>query len=304
MSSQPILDLLFSDELFKFLASRQLESGKMYRLDRYDVCSDVPLESSLDEQLEYCKHNLLRINRCDGMEYIQVKDTQAEEEIVPIAPTPPAWQEKIPDAALPTLAQLRNIYKKLLPTSIKDAILRQLPPDAIDWLIRQQLLAVKPPPPPEAVELEAAIAEPDPPHPRLHTNACGDFTLLSKADWLALRGYAEFEMYSFHIDSVFCYTAAYAGIEEVILEDPMRMYHIEHGGGWTPETEKDLDQRLATRKIPKMTYEQLLAVMDVLKLQRQGKRTFENIFNNENWGLADETLPESNPVEQVQVVNR
>ncbi len=41
-----------------------------------------------------------------------------------------------------------------------------------------------------------------------------------------------------------------------------------------------------------MTNEQLLAVLDVLKLQRQGKRKFTNIFSDEDWGLANETLPE------------
>ncbi|MDF1664085.1 MAG: hypothetical protein P1V97_20115, partial [Planctomycetota bacterium] len=39
-------------------------------------------------------------------------------------------------------------------------------------------------------------------YPRLlHTNACGDFTMLSKEKWLAILGYPELEMYSMHIDS-------------------------------------------------------------------------------------------------------
>ncbi|MGA7933671.1 MAG: hypothetical protein WCA35_09005, partial [Kovacikia sp.] len=176
------IDLLFSDELFGFLASRQLEPGKMYRVDRYDACSDVPLEASLDQQLDYCKHNLLRINRRDHMEVVKVEDVGGVEEVaeqpIPMPPASSSWQDRIPDAALPALAGLRGIYKRLLPTALKDAILQQLPPDAIDWLIRKQLLAVKQLPPPAPAELDEPAEEqpPEPAHPQLHTNACGDFT--------------------------------------------------------------------------------------------------------------------------------
>ena len=71
----------------------------------------------------------------------------------------------------------------------------------------------------------------------LHTNGCGDFTLMSLEDWLDLRGYPEFDMYSMHLDSVLCYSAHNCGIVEEVLEAPMRIYHIEHsaGSGWTPE---------------------------------------------------------------------
>ena len=36
--------------------------------------------------------------------------------------------------------------------------------------------------------------------PPLHTNACGDFTLMAREHWFQLRGYPEFEMYSFRLD--------------------------------------------------------------------------------------------------------
>ncbi len=35
---------------------------------------------------------------------------------------------------------------------------------------------------------------------RLHTNACGDFTLLARDDWFRLRGYPEWPIFSWHID--------------------------------------------------------------------------------------------------------
>lgn len=60
------IDLLFSDELFEFLAGRRLERGKMYRADRWDVMSDVPAEKSMEEQLAWCNTHLLRVNRREG----------------------------------------------------------------------------------------------------------------------------------------------------------------------------------------------------------------------------------------------
>jgi len=71
----------------------------------------------------------------------------------------------------------------------------------------------------------------------LHTNGCGDFTLMAREHWFDLRGYPEFDLFSMNLDSVLCYAAHHAGFFEYCLEDPMRIYHIEHqtGSGWTPE---------------------------------------------------------------------
>ncbi len=125
---------------------------------------------------------------------------------------------------------------------------------------------------------------------RLHTNACGDFTLMAKDHWFALRGYPEWEMYSFHLDSVLCHAAHHAGFRENVLKDPMRIYHIDHssGSGWTPEGEKILNARLAEKAIPKMTNEELETLATQMRLERK-----PILFNDEKWGLAGYDLPES-----------
>src|SRR5262249_33730220 len=46
----------------------------------------------------------------------------------------------------------------------------------------------------------------------LHVNACGDFQLMSREDWHALRGYPEFETFSMNIDGLFSYIADAAGV--------------------------------------------------------------------------------------------
>jgi hypothetical protein len=60
------IDILFSDELVSFLAKGLLEPGRMYRIDRHDVMSDVPANGSVDQQLTYCKTHLIRLNAREG----------------------------------------------------------------------------------------------------------------------------------------------------------------------------------------------------------------------------------------------
>jgi hypothetical protein len=123
----------------------------------------------------------------------------------------------------------------------------------------------------------------------LHTNACGDFTLMAREHWFELRGYPEFDMFSFNIDSLLCYAAHHAGAREEILQEPMRIYHIEHdlGSGWTPEGQTKLFERLRARGIEWVDYQEVLAWGGQMR-----KLNSPFIFNLENWGLADADFPE------------
>src|SRR5437667_9570463 len=60
------IDILLSDELMSALAHGQLRRGRMYRLDRHDVMTDVPVFADVTEQLRYCETHLLRINCREG----------------------------------------------------------------------------------------------------------------------------------------------------------------------------------------------------------------------------------------------
>ncbi len=60
------IDILFSDELAGFLAEQRLECGRMYRIDRHDAMSDVPIDSPIEEQLAYCASHLIRVNVREG----------------------------------------------------------------------------------------------------------------------------------------------------------------------------------------------------------------------------------------------
>jgi hypothetical protein len=127
----------------------------------------------------------------------------------------------------------------------------------------------------------------------LHTNACGDFTLLSRAKWLDLRGYPEFDLYSMNIDSVFCYGAHHAGVREELLGDPMRIYHIEHssGSGWTPDGESKLFGRLRAGGVSYLPWQEALGWAAQMR-----RLNCPFIFNGGSWGLGDASLHETDPM--------
>src|SRR3984885_12244475 len=60
------IDILFSSELAAFLAEQRLKTGRMYRMDRHDAMSDVPVDGPVGQQLEYCRKHLIRINVREG----------------------------------------------------------------------------------------------------------------------------------------------------------------------------------------------------------------------------------------------
>jgi hypothetical protein len=127
----------------------------------------------------------------------------------------------------------------------------------------------------------------------LHTSACGDFTLMAREHWFDVRGYAELnQFYSMHLDSMLCYAAHHAGAREQLLQEPMRIYHIEHGAGsgWTPEGEGKLNARISQQGIQSVSYGDLVALIAQMRSLHAPV-----IFNMDDWGLAGLTFPETAP---------
>jgi hypothetical protein len=124
----------------------------------------------------------------------------------------------------------------------------------------------------------------------LHTNACGDFTLMAREHWFDLRGYPEFDLFSMNIDSVFCFTAHHGGAREEMLEEPMRIYHIEHGSGsgWTPEGQARLFERIAAKGLSFLDNEEIL-----IWAAQMNRLNSPMIFNHDNWGMEGIELKET-----------
>jgi hypothetical protein len=124
----------------------------------------------------------------------------------------------------------------------------------------------------------------------LHTNGCGDFAMLSRDAWFDLRGYPEFPIWPMHLDALLCYSAYHAGFPEIVLRDPLRIFHIQHesAAGCTPDGELDLYERVARKGIPIMRYEDMLKYLIHMR-----RFNVPIIFSGQNWGLADASLPET-----------
>ncbi len=140
----------------------------------------------------------------------------------------------------------------------------------------------------------------------LHTNACGDFTLMARRDWFDVRAYAEWPVRAFKIDGLLCYAAHFSGIREAVLKDPLRIYHVEHAAR-SDGAIVAIEQRATgvTRSSPgqinesgtpriddgqlEVTADQYRAWTETMRKERRPL-----IFNpDEDWGLAKETLKES-----------
>lgn len=124
--------------------------------------------------------------------------------------------------------------------------------------------------------------------PALFTWGCGDFTLTSREIWEGIRGYPEWPMYSFHLDSLAMVQAYQAGVEMLTLPPPMVAFHLEHGkgSGWTPEGAQNLFGRLDTAGVPYLTGSRY----DSLARGILGKDKAFHPFNGPDWGLASANL--------------
>jgi hypothetical protein len=156
--------------------------------------------------------------------------------------------------------------------------------------------------------------------PDLHTNACGDFQLMSKHYWHLLRGYREADIIAAHVDGLLSYASYAAGVKEVELNSPMRVYHIDHDDKFNERIKRSklpLEKWLTFHSIPLWFSNKITALyriflgligykfkstvygiptLEFTEYRKMccdivtGKRPY--IFNDENWGLGQESLEE------------
>ena len=379
------IDIIFSAELMRFFAQRRLERGKFYRIDRYDIASNIPAGTTVDELLGFCDRNIERVSAREGTwstngdnlqpiepgdivtpesgirlgtgwyglekgdgfakRYLgseaevalpqrdgaglfldvetgpSARDGQAELVVfdadgVEVVAATIVGRAKLrltlPDGfssgrvrlgtrpdGIPLLQDPRLLNLRVFGISWRDIEWPSSAPldeesaperagrsgwrlnvigtrPGVDWT------GVIPGPSPHAASMRNAAY--------LHTNACGDFTMLSREDWNTLRAYPEFPIWPMHIDALLCYAAHHAGIREVILRDPLRIFHIQHlsASGATPKGEEELQARVARKNVPVIDYPSLLNYFNHMR-----RFNVPLIFSGENWGLAGEALPET-----------
>lgn len=236
------IDVIFSNELIKFISEKKLDGHRMYRVERFDIPSDAPTNKPVMQLLEYCKRNVIR-----KFKYLSIEDL--------------------------VLGTSKNVHWKLNPIG------------KLIEIFQEQFC-------------RKSLKKPL----RLHTNASGDFTLMSSQAWNEVRGYPEFEIFAMHIDSLLCYMAHHSGFKEKVLKSNKRIYHIDHGqrtdgsARYSLKREKDIlfDDKdlfvneIQSKNILRLTSSQMYHWARWMRINRA-----PILFNTKDWGLSNFELIET-----------
>lgn len=289
------IDILFSNELMQFLKT-ELKPGYLYRVDRYDTDLKETVSPFLpfEEILKISQHDVVRVN--------------AKIQTIPYSTfikRHPFFNTHIYIIFFSLIDAIRIILRYIWKVLIKITyVTRPLVVKSIlnPWKIPKHIKMCWN----ELLNdgkkffsyLKNVCRVVRSPTKAFHTNACGDFNLLSKDDWEKLKGYPEWELYSWHIDSVLIYQAYHNSIKMNNLPTSHAIFHIEHGqgSGWTPEGANLLFDRLKKQGISYMSDDDLADEFEKQKkLQKQNKPV---VYNDDNWGAPDVQFPERGSLEK------
>ena len=156
--------------------------------------------------------------------------------------------------------------------------------------------------------------------PYLHTMASGDFQLMSRHYWHLLCGYREADIPAAYVDSLLSYASYVVGVREVVLNSPMCIYHIDHDNKFNERIKRaklPFENWLSIPFLPAWFNNKIVGLyrrflmlfgykmkssvqgvptLDYAEYRKMcrdmvaGKRPY--IFNDENWGLGQESLEE------------
>ncbi len=115
---------------------------------------------------------------------------------------------------------------------------------------------------------------------QLDSFACGDFTLMSRAAWRAIRGYVELDLYSLHVDTLALISATAAGYRQHVWPTDACTYHVDHANGWSALS--PLEKLAFIVERPAIDYS-LLREIGLYALERREPI----LLNGGDWGFAD-----------------
>jgi hypothetical protein len=262
------IDILLAPELFD-LATTKIGVGTVWRADRNDV--EFPFSgdvATVEEALRFCDSHPIRYERRDGIYYPGRGRTlpiyQGVGDLV-------SWE------ASRAAAAFRRAVRR--PAGVDAPPVPRPPAHRPDDARSPRSLLVY------AVNRGTAVTDLIR-LPKLNVNACGDFTLMSRHDWMAFRGYPEMVVHSMHLDTVFMHQMHAHGLQFVDVEPPAVAYHMEHaeGSGWTPEGHDKHFAAVERRGMPH------IAPTELRKMKRAllaASRHHDEIvlYNAPDWGL-------------------
>src|SRR5579871_1769479 len=223
------VDILFSDGAIRFLRDR-LQPGNVYLADRVDVPAEVPASADFGEALQFCEQRAFRIN-AGGLSVVRRAERWRLRDLLKSAVAAPAGYvltlfEDLFSLGARTRANPRWALRRVLGHGMRAA---GGAPRSTAWVavrggLRIAWLTLS-----GTFGALARVAMP-------FTNACGDFTVMSREDWGRLRGYPEWPIFSWHLDSLLIYQAVGTRLRAKRLGARARVYHIDHEGGYTAES--------------------------------------------------------------------
>lgn len=314
------IDILFSDAIMHEL-KKDLPSGFFYRADRYDAPHELPQIPDYKQILEFCEKESFRKNLVNGT-YTKMNNQWLLTQ--PIGKIIVSKDDIIPDYSLhhyyhnitaqvsklisgmrrvmmlpfQRIARAQKWHLLLTADFWKNAVIAtgnflRLCLRYAKIIARHVLAIIK-----SILRLMISVLRKlfkpqrkDYVVLHLHTNACGDFTMLTRDDWFRLRGYLEWPIFSWNLDSVLLYQAIFNGLKQQIFSNAPH-YHIEHGkgSGYTPEGAETLFKRIEAKGIPYMDWPGFLA--ELRKMYHLSLEQKPVQYNDENWGYADTVLSE------------
>jgi hypothetical protein len=284
------IDILFSDDAIRHLRDR-LQPGFLYLADRVDVPAEVPTVDGFDGVLKFCEARAFRVNtgalaveRGRGSWRFRDRFKSAlgarGSYVVDIV-------ENYCSLGMWILINPRWAFRRFLgygmaasATHTRDS--RAGLPLLLAggaWAIARRM----------AARMAGSVRQFGMPF----TNACGDFTVMSREDWSRVRGYAEWNIFSWHLDTLLVYQANGFGIRTSRLPPKARVFHIDHSGGYAPEHAAGLFERLEKQGIPFLTDAKLGQLHSEISAKRRAGESLQ--FNEQGWGLAALPLPDAQP---------
>lgn len=292
------VDVLWSDPLARFLSSRALVPGRLYRADRIDVAGDVPLAATPEARLVHCAQHVLRASRPEDLCFAP---DDGRSHTVEEATIPSALRFET-DAAAPGAPARVRFERRLRSTALGRALgtpPRHRAPRLLWRAARGLALATR-----HAAlvlagwragghlrDLGQIVDEallPFRRFPALHTLNCGDFILMARSDWDAIGAHPELACFSLHLDSLTLHLAASHGILEERLASDQVVYHLEHDSLGSASGNTDpFYSALRGRGVCVMGWGRLATHAHQLARGRRRR------FSPDDWGLAGEPLAET-----------
>ncbi len=267
------IDIIFSDDFFEFLSKKNLKEDTVYRCDRYDVNYKKFNSLNFDEK-EILKHCTIINKKLYSIDTKTKKKSYVQISIYSMIYFAFKGFKKIFSLKhkRKKYAFLFN-YKKFTFIKLFKIIFYFFLFPFYKFITRTTKYYFG--------QLIVAIFK-----KKIHTNACGDFTLTCKKTWFDLNGYYEYEGYSWHLDSIFLFKALCNKKKFIDLE--YKIYHINQTdriSGYIVG-EKHLFNKLAKDKIKYIDDKRLNKIIKTLEKNPR-------YLKNNKWGMENKILNEN-----------